>query len=148
MKKTYSDACSSSYECNNSANLICPLLTGTCNCPILSASIFCDCPRSISNETYWNGTACQPAASFNETCSNATSSYMCQSLTQGTICNGSGSTYYCQCPFMQYFDIMTNKCQNQVSFNQSCFSDDMCLQVLGLSCFSTKCEWVGSFLFG
>ena len=41
--KAYGVACSATYECKNSAGLICPSLPNQCNCPINMSSIFCDC---------------------------------------------------------------------------------------------------------
>lgn len=137
MKKTYLNACTSSYECNDSLGLTCPLITGTCNCPNASSSIFCDCIRQPNNEYYWNGTSCYPSKSINESCIG---SFMCQTITQGAICNGSCTTFTCQCPFLQYFDITLNKCQHQLSFNQTCSMNNMCRFDFGLVCISGYCR--------
>lgn len=42
-KKNYTAPCASSNECNPLQGLVCPSSTGTCNCPITSNKIFCDC---------------------------------------------------------------------------------------------------------
>lgn len=143
LKKTYSVSCSNNFECNDGANLICPSTTGTCNCPISSSYLFCDCMRITNNESYWNGALCEQSVGFNGTCNDSNSSYMCQTLTQGTICNSSdasGSIYKCQCPFMQYFEVINNKCTYQLSFNQTCTSDNMCIGILELSCLTGVCK--------
>lgn len=129
-----------SVECDNSVGLICPSAIGTCNCPINSSSIFCECLRLNNNEFYWNGTACQPALSFNQSCSNMSSSYMCQTQTQGTICNGSGSIFTCQCPFLQYFNTSAQKCQNELTYNELCSANIMCQASTGLSCLIGRCR--------
>ena len=83
-------SCSSSYECSDAVGLICPSSTNQCNCPIISSTTFCDCQRTSNNEYYWNGTSCEQAHSYNQSCYNEFSSYMCQTLTQGTICSKNG----------------------------------------------------------
>ena len=140
LKKSYSTPCSSLYECNDAIGLTCPSMIGSCNCPLASTTIFCDCQRTVNNEYFWNGTACQSAASLDESCLNSSTSYMCQTLTQGTICNGTAFNFTCQCPYLKYFDQLTNSCQNQLSFNNTCSINEMCLSVIGLSCISSKCE--------
>lgn len=142
-KKTYTISCSTSYQCNDLLGLVCPNTTGVCNCPFLSSSIFCDCKRDFNNEYYWDGQKCQTAKQIGQPCDNATTGYMCQTITQGIVCSvSSGTTYSCQCPSLQYFDILSNKCKNQLLINQSCNStrSDMCLNVLGLSCLLGTCR--------
>ena len=74
---------------------------------------------------------------------------MCQTLTQGTICSSSGSTFTCQCPFLQYFRLSSNKCLNQVTFNVTCNASitDMCQISYGLSCLLGRCEYIFSSIF-
>lgn len=96
--------------------------------------------RTVNNEYYWNGSSCEPAASFNQSCSDASSSYMCQMLTQGTICNGTGTTFTCQCPNQQFFDILINKCKSQLFYNEACSNNNMCLNQLGLNCLNGSCK--------
>ena len=137
IKKSYSIPCTSSYECNSFVGLQCPNTTGNCNCPMNSSSIFCDCTRTMNNEYYWNGSSCVLAASVNQSCM---ASYMCQTITQGTICNTSCTPFNCQCPLFQYFNVGLNKCQNQLLFNQSCSNNNTCRSDLGLICFSGYCR--------
>lgn len=119
-------------------------MTGKCNCPLSSSLIYCDCNRDLNNEYYWNGASCQQSISYGQQCSNSTTSYMCQTLTQGTICASSGSTFSCQCPTLQYFNLFSNKCMNQVTFNGSCNATitDMCQLSYGLSCLIGTCKLV------
>ncbi len=42
-KISYGSFCSSSSQCDETAGLTCPTSTGTCNCPLNSTKIFCDC---------------------------------------------------------------------------------------------------------
>lgn len=141
LLKSYTSACSAFYECNNAIGLVCPLTTtGSCNCPVNSSSIFCDCLRNYGNEYYWNGVSCQQARTFNQSCSNSTTNYMCQTLTQGTICSLVGSSYACQCPSFQYFDTALNNCTDQFSTYSTCTFDNMCQTVFGLYCISGVCK--------
>ena len=101
----------------------------------------------MGNESYWNGSLCQPAKAFNQSCTNALTSYICQTVTQGTVCNdtfGSG-VFTCQCPYLQYFDIISNNCKNQLSFNQNCNDSMMCIDALGLSCSNGACRFFKFF---
>ena len=144
LKKSYVDICSFSYECNDALGLICPSVTGKCNCPNSSTTIFCECKRDQNNEYYWDGKSCQLTKLYGEPCSNTATSYMCQTLTQGTICSvTSGTTYLCQCSGLKYFDPWLNKCINQVSINQSCNSSvsNICLSNTGLSCIQDACRY-------
>ena len=142
LKKTYTNECLSSYQCDDAAGLICPVITGTCNCPVVSTTIFCDCTRLQQNESYWNGSSCEMTKAYNQPCLNASSSYMCQTLTQGTICNGTWKmeNFSCQCPYLKYFDMSLSKCQDQVSYNVTCSYNERCLTVNGLACLSGICE--------
>ena len=136
MKKSYSTSCASTTECNDLVGLTCPNATGKCNCPLTSSSIFCECKRDLNNEFYWDGQSCQPSKPYNQACNNQSTSYMCQTFTQGTICNNSCILFTCQCPYLQYFDVANNKCNNQLTFNQTCNSSisDMCQISFGLRC--------------
>lgn len=140
MVKQYGSSCLYSYECNSALGLSCPLTINTCNCPLNSSSIFCDCTRDFNNEYYWNGISCQPAVSFNKSCSNVSTSYMCQTLTQGTFCVSSGFGYKCQCSSLQYFDTTQNMCMDKMTYNETCNYNDMCLSTLGLICNAGLCE--------
>lgn len=102
----------------------------------------CDCPRSKGKEYYWNGYSCQQTRLFGETCSNAASSYMCQTLTQGTICadNGTG-IFSCKCMSTLYFDSTTNACANPLTFNKPCLFDQMCSTSAGLICINGQCRY-------
>ena len=139
LKKSYASSCNISYECNNALGLICPSSPNTCNCPINMSTLFCDCPRKANNEFYWNGTSCQQASSYGQACQNASTNYMCQTITQGTICNGTALNFTCQCPYLSSFDILINACKAQVSFNQSCVID-ACIVSNGLFCIGGICE--------
>lgn len=135
-------SCASSNECNDAFGLICPKTTGNCNCPLVSTTLFCECQRDLNKEFYWDGTICQPTKLYNETCSNSLTDYMCQTISQGTVCSPSGTTYKCQCPYQQYYDPSTSKCISQLTFGQPCDSaiPDMCLGTLGLQCFQGACR--------
>lgn len=137
-------ACSSSYECNSALGLQCPLYLDTCNCPLASSYVFCDCLSIPNNEFYWNGTSCQAAESYGQSCSNASNSYMCQKQTQGTICNNSAGSFVCECAYLQYFDYITNSCRGQLSINETCIFTGMCLSIYGLSCISGLCRLVSN----
>lgn len=138
----YSDwGCFSNSNCAANKSLICNM-GSTCNCPINSIFGMCDCERVVNNEFYWNGSLCSQAIPFGGICLNALTDYVCQTLTQGTICNASnnGTLYTCQCPYLEYFDTSINKCKNQLLFNQSCNYTNMCKTTFGLSCIAGICE--------
>lgn len=136
------NTCEYSYECNENLGLICPLTTVICK--NASSPVFCDCQKVANNESYWNGSSCQPALSFNDSCTDASTNIMCQTLTQGTLCNGTSfGSFTCQCPYLQYFDSTSNnKCTNQLLFNQSCINSIMCRNDVGLSCIVGLCKLV------
>ena len=108
----------------------------TCNCPLSFNGSFCDCSRSLNKEFFWNGTNCKEAYDFNQTCTNSLTSYMCQTLTQGTICRGNT----CQCSSMQYFDMASSKCENFLTINSTCFQVEACDVTLGLGCQNDLCQ--------
>ncbi len=110
MKKQYTVLCGSSGECNDAIGLICPSTTGTCNCPVTSNSIFCDCKRVANSEYYWNGCSC--------TAVKAT----------GSSLNTSGS-FKCECPYLKYYNNITNVCTNQLTINETCSYDTQCQTV-------------------
>ena len=145
LKKSYGTSCTSSGQCNDTAGLICPLTTGSCNCPLTSNPIFCDCQRIRNNEFYWNGDTCVAATTVGSSCSNTATSYTCQTLTQGTICNSTNGVFTCQCPYLQYYDSTSNKCLNQLTYNQTCSYSNQCQTVFGLSCLNGICAWVYLF---
>lgn len=131
-----------SNECDDNLGLQCYVSSSTIGYQMQSITMFCDCKREIFNESYWNGSSCQPALKLNSSCTNTSTSYMCQQLTQGTLCNDSNGNlvFTCQCPFLKYFDSTSNKCINQLSYNQSCSNNVMCQERLGLSCFNGFCK--------
>jgi hypothetical protein len=53
QKYKYAEECDKKRgdnECDNTKGLVCPSTTNTCNCPVLSSTIFCDCNYG----TYWD----------------------------------------------------------------------------------------------
>lgn len=82
-------ACASSDQCQ--PGLVCKLSGSGCNCSTVGsvANGKCDCPvPTYGNESYWNGTMCAPAKTFNQSCISSWRSYECQQITQGTLCSG------------------------------------------------------------
>lgn len=142
-KKSYGVACTTTTECNTGLSLYCTTTSGTCKCPLNLNSKYCDCYRVSGNESFWNSSWCQPAGTYNDPCQNASTSYMCQTLTQGLVCNGTtGSGFKCQCPYLQYFDnTTTNTCQNQGTWSDNCTDDIECQNVFGLLCADESCEY-------
>ena len=140
MKKTYAASCTSTQECNTLLGLYCPS-TSSCKCPYSAASIFCDCQRTTGNEYYWNGAACQAASVIFQPCTSSSTSYMCQTLTQNTICNNSIGQFQCECDFLNYYDSISNSCLSQLSLNGLCSSDSQCQTVYGLSCINGSCKY-------
>ncbi len=78
-------------------------------------------------ETYWDGSACVQALSYSQACSN---NYSCQTLTQGTTCNGA----ICSCTSIQFFNISSSKCEPLVSINGICTQANSCDGLKGLVC--------------
>ena len=110
-------------------------------CPLTNTFNLCDCVRLAGNESYWNGTSCTVALPNGTSCSNSSTNYMCQQLTQGTICNTTdGSSYICQCPQLQYLNTTQNKCLNQSTNGQTCSLNIGCRIDLGLLCQSGVCR--------
>ena len=140
MKKQYTDSCACSGECNDAVGLTCPTSIGTCNCPVTSSPIFCDCQRIFNSEYYWNGSSCTAAKSIDQTCTNSSTNYMCQTLTQGTSCSNTSGSYKCECPYLKYYNNITNICTNQLSFNATCSYDSQCQTTFGLTCFGGFCK--------
>ena len=131
--------CSSDNECNG--NLICQTNGASCNCPLSVTKSYCDCPiRSVGNEFYWNGFDCVPSNDFGESCTNK--NYECKTLTQGTLCTGTPGTYKCSCPQFQYFDLLLNKCTDQLLEGEVCSQLDACRNDLGLGCQEDVCVCV------
>ena len=100
---TYNEgSCSSDTQCEG--NLICKINTESCECPLKITNNYCDCPTRVKgNEFYWNGLSCAPAIEFERNCLNSNSSYMCQTLTQGTECVlDSNGNFACKCPSTKY----------------------------------------------
>lgn len=94
----------------------------------------CDCIRKKGNENYWNGFSCTPAVRFNKPCSNSSTNYMCKTLTEGTICEESGSSVLCRCPQHEFFNETSLKCEKQLMVDFDCYADDNCRGDLGLNC--------------
>lgn len=144
MNLSYGEiGCRYDFDCSLNKSLICN--TGSmCNCPSASQVNMCDCIRMINSEFYWDGSSCKPAVAYDNICKNASTSYMCQSLTQGTICNGTINNFKCQCSYLQYFDVSINKCQNQKTYNQTCNVSvvDMCQIPFWLDCVAGICQCV------
>jgi hypothetical protein len=135
---SYSELCYVSTDCDTSKSLVCNNGTNSCNCPNLSTSGKCDCSRENNNEYFWSGTSCTLAFTYNKTCSNSSTDYMCKTLTEGLKCSG-GSQSKCKCSNLQYYKISSSKCFHQLFENASCPQGDECRNDLGLSCQSSKC---------
>lgn len=136
---TYNQYCYGTSDCNSVLGLTCHDGTQNCVCPTNVSNNYCDCIRIQNNETYWNGEKCTLALSYNELCSNATSSYMCKTLTEGTTCSGPVS-FKCKCVALQYYNFGIKQCSPQLSFRNSCSQVDACRSDLGLSCQNGFCE--------
>ncbi len=100
----------------------------------------CDCARSLNNEYYWNGNTCVVSLSPGDSCSNSSTNYMCQTLTQGITCNNTNGIYKCECPYLKYYNNVTNVCTNQLSFNETCTYDSQCKNTFGLTCKGGLCK--------
>jgi hypothetical protein len=125
--------CTADDQCTEDG-LVC-ILSGisSCSCPSLVINGRCDCPTRVNGtEYFWNGFNCTPALPYNQGCANALTSYMCQIVTQGTIC--SGNPFVCKCPTTQYFNNTANQCENLLSIKQTCQQSDACNNVVGLNC--------------
>lgn len=133
------NGCKDNSDCLPDTGLICNTKS-TCNCPLLSEKGMCDCPRWIGNEYYWSGNTCQAAHNYGDSCTSIETNYQCQTLTQATICNDTGSGFICQCPHFQFFNKTKNTCVDQLTINESCFYDQMCKTSVGLSCITGICR--------
>ena len=131
--------CTADDQCIG-GNLICLKNGSSCNCPASVDVGKCDCPPRINgSEYYWNGFNCSPSLALNERCSNSSASYMCQTITQGTICSGLNDT--CQCNITQYFNSTAEKCENLSTLNDICSASiNLCNSNIGLSCQSGYCK--------
>lgn len=109
----YNQACTYQSDCENTKSLVCNDGTINCTCPTASSSGLCDCVRSFNNEYYWDGTTCQQAKAYLQSC---TANDMCKLITQNTICSSS----ICTCPQYQYLYTLNSTCQNQLLYNQTC----------------------------
>jgi hypothetical protein len=67
-------------------------------------------------------------------------------MTQGTICNKKNGIFECDCPYLKYFNNITNSCLNQLSINQTCIYDSQCQNVFGLICIDGTCKYKGVYL--
>lgn len=124
-------------DCSYTQGLICNNKGSICNCPLTSRIGACDCAKFLNNEYFWNGFMCQAASFYNESCKD---NFMCQTITQGTLCNRTDKISTCQCPNLQYFDSKSGRCREQVSFNQSCFSNMTNMCRIGTVCLNGKCR--------
>ena len=136
---TYTQTCYLTSDCDTSNDLVCNNGTYNCSCPINLPTGKCDCLRTNNNEYFWNGSACSPALGYNQSCLDSSTSYMCQTLTQGTICSGSTS-YYCSCPTKQYFNLIDGQCEYLLLNGDPCTQSDACNIGLGLSCQNSLCQ--------
>jgi hypothetical protein len=145
---SYTGYCYAVSDCDTSKSLSCNGYNGNnnCTCPVNLSNSYCDCTRSIGNEYYWTGTSCTIARGYYQTCTNSLSSYMCKTMTEGTICSGP-SPYKCLCPSLQYYRNSTSKCEDQLSNTISCTQTDACRSDLGLSCQVGLCQCDGSIQF-
>ena len=68
--------CEINSNCRDDENLFCNLDSSAnqCNCPSLSAGQMCDWRRAFSNELFWNGSYCEQACTYAQSC-NATYEY-------------------------------------------------------------------------
>ena len=121
--KNYTETCTSSIECDGSVGLVCNSGSNNnlCNCPSTSSVGMCDCVRRSSNETYWNGTKCIPAAAFGQSCITNTN-YTCQTTTEKTMCNSSG---ICSCGTNGGIKTSTGQCVSCAIdwyyYNEKCY---------------------------
>ena len=136
--KIYNQYCYGNTDCNYALNLVCQDGTYNCTCPINIANNYCDCIRVLNNEYYWNGSGCVTCKNFNQTCTNS-SSYMCKTLTQGTMCLGP-YPYKCRCQTLQYFNQISGKCENQLLYGSLCLQADACRSDLGFICKGNICD--------
>ena len=133
--------CSSNSECDTSKLLICNSGTGSsCNCPTTSVLGMCDCSKINGNEMYWTGSTCTIALSYGSSCLSPLSEYLCQTITQVTVCNNTSGSYKCECAYLKYFHLSINKCLNQLSYNSSCSQSNACRVDQNLICSSGICK--------
>lgn len=122
MKKSYTVPCTQTNECDDTAGLICPSTTGTCNCPVASSTIFCDCPVGYFYD-YTNNTCGNELYSYLQLIKtylklfifvapalinslNCTNDYQCKTSSSLTCQNGT-----CKCPSAPgwYFYFVQNR---------------------------------------
>ena len=58
--RTYGESCNI-LPCKTGLDLVCQTGNETCNCPLQSKKLMCDCERTKNNEYYWNGSSCTAA---------------------------------------------------------------------------------------
>jgi len=139
--------CSNDKECLGNKNLVCKTGGASCRCPQNVGNNRCDCPiREIGNEFYWNGDECVSAESFNQTCNNANSNYMCKTLTEGTECLGP-APFRCRCQSREYFNNINRKCEPQGMDSDRCLQIEACRSDLGLFCTNSVCNCNSSTQF-
>ena len=133
--------CTSNYQCNSNLNLVCKLpSTLSCSCPKRVTNNKCDCPAPVYGiEYYWNGTSCVLSNTYNQTCTSASTNFMCQVVTQGTNCTGP-APFRCLCSSTQYFNYANNTCETLLSVYGICNQPDACDGALGLSCQNNQCQ--------
>ena len=90
---------------------------------------------------------CTPALSYNQTCTNSSYTYTCQTMTQGTTCSGT-YPFKCRCTSMQYFNFHDNRCEDLIGNTiTTCSQPDACRSDLGLSCQGFLCQCNASIQF-
>ncbi len=115
---------------------------------LLCTKSYCDCLRKPNDEYFWNGASCQQSLEYGAFCmatncripkppgfysqpfmyneTRWSSSFMCQELTQGTICNNTKGYFTCECPIFKYFNIDSNACENELTKNKKCKNTNEC----------------------
>ena len=124
---TYNQYCYSSSDCNSALNLICHDGLQSCICPTNILNNYCDCPRSLNNEYYWNGLACVRAKVYGASCYN---DFECQTLTLSLSC--STSTHTCICSTNTVYSSALVSCV-------TCLSGSYMIKLIKfLKCFNLK----------
>jgi hypothetical protein len=145
VPRTYTEKCFFTTDCDASLNLLCNSVAGDCKCPTQLLANSCDCKRINGEEYYWDGNKCANAHSYGESCINSSTNYMCQTVTQGTYCQG--VTNQCKCKTYYFFNTTSLLCLLQGSNGATCTQPDACRSDLGLSCQSNVCKCDGSKQF-
>ena len=102
----YTEECATDSDCRTNLGLICNTGGNACNCPKSLGTGQCDCPRAAGQEYYWNGSSCDLASAYSQSCTFG-KNYMCQTLTQSTYCN---SVNKCDCRNNGGYSSSSSKC--------------------------------------